>query len=134
MKALKIYEKPMLQSVAIQSNKTVADVCWGEGSSGHAPTHYYDSSGHGFVKFKVTTPDCKEWDGQLNEYEYTCLLTEQGVYPTIWDCPETTQELVNSALAQFDVAFTQYYATVANHGSSASGFSDTFPPDPHGMS
>ena len=134
MSTLKSYEKPMLMSVAVQSNRSVADVCWGEGASGNSPTHYYDSSGHGFVKFRVTTPDCKEWDGQLNEYSYTCLYVENGTYPNNQACPQWSQELEAAALAEFDVAFNKYYATVSNHGSSASGFSDTFPHDPHDKS
>ncbi len=134
MKNLRAYEKPSISSIVIQSNKSVADVCWGEGSSGASPMHYYDTEGHGFVKFTVNTPDCKAWDGKLNYSEYTCLYRENGTYSSNPECPHWTQELENAAMREFQEAFDAYYATVSNHGSSAKGFSNTFPEDPHGMS
>lgn len=134
MQTRKEYIRPAMAQVAIQSNRVVADVCWGEGSSGSSPLHYYDTQGHGFVKFRVNTPSCKEWDGQLNYREYTCSRVEEGIYSSVSECPDWSSQLESSALAEFGEAFDTYYASVSNHGSSAKGFSDTFPPDHHGMS
>ncbi len=133
MSNLKIYQKPMLKNVKIQSNSAVADWCWSEPEHG-SPVHYYDTEGHGFVKFRVFTPDCSAWDGRLNTRSYTCSRVEDGTYTQASECPDWSQALENAALAEFQVAFDEYFATVSNHGSSAKGFSDTFPKDHDDMS
>ncbi|MDO4974489.1 MAG: hypothetical protein Q4E38_09815 [Eubacteriales bacterium] len=127
MKEMRVYVKPMMESVAVQSNKAVADQCWGE--SGNV-THYYDSTGHGFVKFTVNAPNCKHWDGSAEENAtYTCQLNEQGI-----PCDQMTPEAAQAAISEFAVAFRTRFEEIANGGSSYKGFSDDFPPDPHGMS
>ena len=134
MQTRKQYRKPAMMKAVIRSSASVAEVCWGEGSSGASPLHYYDTAGHGFVKFRVNTPDCKAWDGQLNYRAYTCSRVEDGTYTNASDCPDWSTSLESSALAEFQDAFDNYYAKVSNHGSSAKGFSDTFPEDHHDMS
>lgn len=127
MTELKVYVKPMMKNVAIQSNKAVADQCWGE--SGNIK-HYYDTSGHGFIKFYVDAPNCKQWNGDASSTAtFTCLLNEQGQ-----DCDQMTAAAAAAAKAEFYAAFKKRFDEVANGGSSYQGFSEDFPNDPHGMS
>ena len=131
MKNLREYEKPIMSSVAVQSNKSVAAMCWGENHGSHAGTyHYYDSTGHGFVKFYVTATNCKEWDGDTSASAvYTCQYNEQGL-----ECEQMTPENENAALSEFFEAFRIRFEQIGNGGSSYDGFSNDYPYDPHGMS
>lgn len=128
----KQYEKPMLKRVSLRSNNPVAD-CWNEASVGGGPLRYYDTEGHGFVKFRITGGgSCKDFAGTTQDVEYTCLLNEQGQY-----CDQMTDDAANAAENEFIAAFTAAFDTQhgnPNGGSPFHGISDTFPEDPHNFS
>lgn len=117
----------MMKNVAIQSNKAVADQCWGESGN---KMHYYDTTGHGFIKFYVNAPNCSEWEGDAySTSTFTCQLQEHGM-----QCDLMSAEAAEAARQEFYAAFKTRFDEIANGGSSYKGFSDEFPYDPHGMS
>ena len=129
----RLYEKPSLKNISLRSNSPVAD-CWNEAThGGSGPTRYYDTTGHGFVAFRIVGGgNCKEYAGTTQEVRYTCLLNENGI-----ECDQMTAEAAAAAEAEFQRVFQAEFDTqtgLPNGGSPFHGIQNTFPDDPHNFS
>lgn len=130
MITLRTYEKPTVSFVALQSSSPVAK-CWNEtNNENNNRTRYYDSEGHGFIKFNITLgQDCGNVTHINYNATYTCIYNEQNI-----PCEYMTAENEAKALEEFQNAWYKTLEAQANGGSNYAGIDDEYPPDYHGFS
>ena len=128
--SLKTYEKPKMSYVAIHGGAPVAK-CWNEtNNDNNKVTRYFDTPGHGFIKFNITPgQNCGNVTNINVDAVYTCIVVEAKE-----ECEQMTPENQAAAMQNFDDAWKKTLERQANGGSNYAGIDTDYPSDPHGMS
>lgn len=127
---LRNYEKPTMRLVTLQSSTPVAK-CWNETNNAqNNVTRYFDSPGHGFIKFNIILgQNCGNITNINVDATYTCSVEING-----GNCEQMTPENEAAAMQSFQDAWYATLAAQSNGGSNYAGIDSDYPPDPHRMS